>query len=291
MHNVNLPKLTGVSHSFIEVDGFQMHVAEIGKGKPLVLLHGWPQHWYAWRKIVPFLKNDFRLIMPDMRGFGWSEAPLQGNYNKERLATDLLGLLNALKLKRVGLVGHDWGGWVGFLACLREPKRFETFIALGILHPFLKLNHSVINFWRAAYQIPVALPLLGQKLVANPYLIEKSLMAVSYQKGIWTEEALLIYSRVLQQPERAKASSLLYRTFLTQEIIPVVKGKYHSKRLTVPTKLLIGSDDPIITWGQIDGYQNYSQDMSASVIKDCGHLIPEEQPSMVAEEITRVLLG
>src|SRR5204863_7343073 len=123
----------------VDVGGLSVHVAEAGSGPPLVLLHGWPQNWYCWRRVVPLLAPKFRLIMPDLRGHGWSDAPRRG-YEKEQLADDLVGLLDALQLDEVGMVGHDWGGWVGFLACLRAPERFGGLLALGIPHPFQRLT-------------------------------------------------------------------------------------------------------------------------------------------------------
>ena len=103
---------SGVTHRWVDVAGLSVHVAEAGAGPPLLLLHAWPQHWFCWRRVVP-LSDRYRLIMPDLRGHGRSGAPRRG-YEKEQLATDLLTLLDTLELDKVGLVGHDWGGWTGF---------------------------------------------------------------------------------------------------------------------------------------------------------------------------------
>ncbi|HZG48918.1 MAG TPA: alpha/beta fold hydrolase, partial [Thermoleophilaceae bacterium] len=86
-----LPPVAGVTHRSVEVRGVRLHVAEAGEGPPLLLLHGWPQHWWCWRLVVPLLQDRYRLVMPDLRGHGWSGAPRDG-YEKEQLATDLLGL-------------------------------------------------------------------------------------------------------------------------------------------------------------------------------------------------------
>src|SRR5204863_13630 len=99
-----------------------------------VLQHGWPQHWYAWRHVIPELARTRRVIAPDLRGMGWSEAP-PGRYEKETFAGDLVALLDALELEQVDLVGHDWGAFAGFLACLHAPGRFRRFLALGITQP------------------------------------------------------------------------------------------------------------------------------------------------------------
>ena len=69
------PPVAGVEHRFVEVRGLRMHVAEAGAGEPLLLVHGWPQHWYQWRGVIQRLGDVRRLIVPDLRGFGWTDAP------------------------------------------------------------------------------------------------------------------------------------------------------------------------------------------------------------------------
>jgi pimeloyl-ACP methyl ester carboxylesterase len=78
----DLPRVVGVTHRFVDIPGLdgpvRLHVAEAGEGDALLMLHGWPQHWYCRRHMVPDLARDYRLIMPDLRGFGWSGAPGYG---------------------------------------------------------------------------------------------------------------------------------------------------------------------------------------------------------------------
>jgi pimeloyl-ACP methyl ester carboxylesterase len=70
-----MPHVDGVAHRHVEAAGIRFHVAEAGEGEPVVLLHGWPQHWYCWRRVIPRLAADHRLLCADVRGFGWSDAP------------------------------------------------------------------------------------------------------------------------------------------------------------------------------------------------------------------------
>src|SRR5919106_1697015 len=80
-----MPEVPGVEHRFVEANGLRMHVAEAGDGDPVVMLHGWPQHWYEWRHLIPPLAAQYRVICPDLRGLGWTDAPPRG-YEKENLA-------------------------------------------------------------------------------------------------------------------------------------------------------------------------------------------------------------
>ena len=96
------------------------------------------------------------MLCLDLRGFGWSDAPADG-YEKESLADDVIAVLDALGVEQVDLVGHDWGGWVGFLLCLRHPARVRRYLALNIPHPFQRIDAGrALNLWRMAYQVPVS---------------------------------------------------------------------------------------------------------------------------------------
>ena len=97
------PALDGVRHRFVQLPGLRVHVAEAGAGEPLVLLHGFPQHWWGWRKVLPALAEHYRVIAPDLRGAGWTEAPRHG-YTEEQLVSDVIGLLDALEVHRGQLV-------------------------------------------------------------------------------------------------------------------------------------------------------------------------------------------
>src|SRR5688572_10298658 len=93
------PPLPGVTHRFLDLDtGVRLHVAEAGPrdATPVLALHGWPQHWWAWRRVIPLLSGEYRLIAPDLRGFGWSEHPADGDFTKQRMADDAVALLDAL---------------------------------------------------------------------------------------------------------------------------------------------------------------------------------------------------
>src|SRR6202022_758481 len=130
-----MPHLDGMRHRYVEASGVRFHLAEAGEGDPVLLLHGWPQHWFAWRKVAPLLAAGHRVICPDLRGFGWSDAP-PGAYDKATLARDVVALLDALGLESVDLIAHDWGAWIGFILCLEHPERFEHYLALNMYTPW-----------------------------------------------------------------------------------------------------------------------------------------------------------
>ena len=117
------PTLPGVEHHWVDVQTgsgpVRLHLAATGSGLAGALLHGWPQHWWCWRRVVKQLR-DYRLLIPDLRGFGWSEAPGSG-YSPTGFADDAVALLDALDIARAHVIGHDWGGFAGF------PTRAASF--------------------------------------------------------------------------------------------------------------------------------------------------------------------
>ena len=143
----DLPEVDGVRHRWVEAHGLRFHLAEAGEGDKVVLcLHGWPQHWYEWRFLLPRLAAaGHRVIAMDLRGFGWSDAPRDG-YEKENLATDVLAVLDELGIGRVKLVGHDWGGWIGYLLCLRAPERFKQYLTANKV-PFTEAEWTEHREW------------------------------------------------------------------------------------------------------------------------------------------------
>ena len=142
-----MPTVPGVEHRQVETGRLRVHIAEAGSGPPLLLLHGWPQHWFAWRKLIPLLANSRRLICPDLRGFGWTDAPDEG-YRTADLAADAVALLDALELDRVDLIGHGEGGRVGFELCLSQPGRVRRLVTLGAMHPYPSRRLLAAQAWR-----------------------------------------------------------------------------------------------------------------------------------------------
>lgn len=261
--------------------GIEFHVAEAGEGDDVVLcLHGWPQHWYEWRHLMPALADRHRVIALDQRGCGESEATRDG-YEKEELASDVLAVMDALGLERVKLVGHDWGGWIGFLLCLREPQRFERYLALNILPPWVNMRNLVGHAWRFYYQQLILAPGLGYRLHRGGTFVRRILVGASTDKSVWTEQDLDAFANNLTEPARARAAVQMYRVFNLREALPIARGRYAEARLTVPTLLLFGEDDFVMRPSMLGGYQKHADQMRVELVPGCGHFIADERPDLV----------
>lgn len=285
----DFPHVDGVTHRWVEVRGMRFHVAEAGAGEDTVLLlHGWPQHWYEWRHLMPVLADRYRVIAPDLRGFGWSDAP-RGGYLKEDMATDVLAVLDALEIDRVKLVGHDWGGWIGFLLCLRAPERFDRYLALNIIHPWQSFWRFLPHMWRFWYQQVLIAPGLGYLGHRTEWFTRLILRLGVVDRSVWDEETLAVFTRNLAEPDRARAGVRLYRAFNFREFLPVVRGRYDAVRLTVPTRILFGAKDMSMSARSLRGYETHADDLQVEIVPGCGHFIADERPELVAERVRSFL--
>ncbi|MGE5527359.1 MAG: alpha/beta fold hydrolase [Methanosarcina sp.] len=278
-----MPQVEGVTHHWVEARGIRFHYAEAGGGEDVVLcLHGWPQHWYEWRHLMPALADRYRVIALDLRGYGWSDAP-RGGYEKEEMASDVLAVLEALGLERVKLVGHDWGGWIGFLLCLREPRRFERYLALNILPPWTTMRQMAPHLWRFWYQWLIASPGVGYRLHRSGKFVPKVLVGASVRREVWDGATLHAFSDTFTEPARARAAVQTYRVFNLRETPAMAKGRYAKAHLSVPTKLLFGTGDAALRHELLVGYERHADDMQVEKIEGCGHFIADEMPDLVAE--------
>jgi pimeloyl-ACP methyl ester carboxylesterase len=278
-----MPVVDGVSHRMVDAQGIRLHVAEAGSGPPVLLLHGWPQHWYVWRHVIPLLSTDRRVICPDLRGLGWSDAP-PGRYHKQTLADDVLALLDALDLDQVDLIAHDWGAWAGFLLALDHPERVRNYVALNMITPWPdppspRLLLVLLRLW---YQVAVAMPGLGRLLLQRTDFIKKMLVAGAVHPEAWSAEDLESFAGVLREPARARASQHIYRTFLTRELVPYALRGKRGQRLTVPTRLIHGTRDLALDHRTLGDWKRWADDMSLELRDDSGHFIAEELPELVA---------
>ena len=280
-----LPQLPGVEHEFIDASGLRMHVASAGPadGEPVVLLHGWPQHWFAWRHLIGPLAERYRVICPDLRGFGWTEAP-RGSYLKSELAADVIALLDVLGLERVRLAGHDWGGFAGFLICLEAPERVSHYAVAGMTHPWVRpqpgLGAALKTAQRLSYMALISAPVVGKQVIQRLPGFTRTVLRSSsvHPDETWTACELDEYVRQWREPDRAAACVAIYRSFVTRELRELASGAFRERRMEMPALLFCGVADPVVRPDALGGYEKNAPNMRIEVIPDAGHWLPEEAP-------------
>ena len=280
-----LPQVAGVEHREVSVRGLRIHVAMAGSpaGPPVVLQHGWPQHWYEWRHLIgPLADAGYRVIAPDFRGFGWSEYPPDEDFRKETLVDDLIALCDVLGHGRISLVGHDWGGWVGWLLCLRRPDLVERAVLLSAPPPFPpdRIDPAALGrVGRLAYQLPIAAPMPHAAKLAWFRSIGRVL-------GGRPPDDVEVYAETLMQRSQVRASTLLYRQFLTREAPSLLARHYAGQRLSVPVHFMVGSEDLFFYEGLVDEAAPHADaEYRGEVLRGIGHFVPDEAADALRERV------
>lgn len=272
---------------FIRVNGIQIHYVIAGKGDPLILLHGFPQFWYTWRRQIPVLSQKFKVIVPDLRGYGQSEKPPQiSDYNINLLAADILELIHALGYQKAYIVGHDWGGAVAWNIAMEHPEVVEKLAILNCPHPAAMAKALRTNFRQMRkswylffFQIPY-IPELAFKMFGKQ-ILKGALRGSSMRKDTFSDEDLEKYLLELQKPGAFSAALNYYRAAFRQ-MSKAPKSTGPLKKIAAPTLLIWGEKD--LALGKeltFDMDKFFSDGFEIRYIPDCSHWVNEEQPELV----------
>jgi pimeloyl-ACP methyl ester carboxylesterase len=276
----SIPDVAGVEHEFVDAGGLRTHVALAGEGSPVLLLHGWPQHWYLWRDVIPRVAPHARVIAPDFRGFGWSDAPRTG-YAMDQLKRDMLALLDELGVHEVTIAGHDWGGFVGFLLALEHPERVRSFLALNVLPPWPARERRVLrDAWRFLYMPVLACPGLGRR--AGRAFAARGLR----DSGLEQAEVEAFVSRF--RGERGAVTERVYGSFLGG-LPTLIRGRFSAADLRVPSRLVFGTRDPVLTARAARDAAAQTETLELELVDDAGHFVVDEKPELVADRLLALI--
>ncbi|NPD19923.1 alpha/beta fold hydrolase [Alterinioella nitratireducens] len=289
--------IPGFSQSLIEVGDVCLSVHQGGEGAPLILLHGFPQNHMAWEKLAPDLAKDFHCIIPDLRGYGDSDAPADDAdhhvYSKRAMAGDIVGLMDFLGLERAHVLGHDRGARVAYRLALDHPDRVER---LGIIEVV-----PTGDFWRA-WDADLALKAYHWSFLAQPApLPERMICAdgpgfIDWTLASWTqcrglepfsEAALAAYRAQGSDPVRVGAMCADYRAGATMDRALDEADRLAGNKIAAPVLFLWASagfpartGDPLAIW------QGWCADeVTGKELHGTGHFAMEEVPGAVLEAV------
>jgi pimeloyl-ACP methyl ester carboxylesterase len=285
----NLPDgFTGTFTSrYVDTGELRQHVVTGGEGPPLLLVHGWPQTWYAWRLVMPALARDFFVVAPDQRGCGLSGKPEDG-YDTATLAGDLVALMDALGHRRFAVAGHDTGMWIGYALAADHPGRSaclavaETPLPGVSPSPPLFANGHLNNaLWHFAFN---RLANVNDQLVTGREDIYFGWQFATKAAKKLPDYAVRHYIDTLTDPEALHASFAIYRAL---DATIAQNQQRMTRRLTVPV-LAIGGGHSL---GEqvADTMKLAADDVQTLVIPSCAHWVPEETPEETLAALTGFL--
>ncbi len=277
------PVIAGVRRSFVEARGVRFHVTEAGPadGRPVIALHGWPQHHWVYRDLLADPPPGLRIIAPDLPGYGWS-GPAPHKWAKEDVATDMLALMDAMGLDRVLLVGHDWGGYVGYMMLLAAPERFDGYLVMNMAHPWQTPRGLAPHLLPFLYYQPLMASIGVPLLRRTPYL-RRFIFGVGPKAHRPDPGAVSVYAERFRDPVVAAAARDTYRSFLLREI-PSGARSPEQRRLSMPIRVLFGTADLAVHRSLASPETALADDYTLEPA-DAGHFIIDERPDLVRAKL------
>jgi pimeloyl-ACP methyl ester carboxylesterase len=230
----------------LDVNGIRLHVTTTGQGPAVLLLHGFPDTHVVWRKQVGVLAAaGYRVLALDLRGYGRSDAPGGVNdYTLERLRADVLGVLDALHIEKTFIVGHDWGGLIGWQIAALAPQRVHRYVALSIGHPAALARAGIAQRLRMTYVLGFIVPVLAENVLrAGDWFMLRQFTDEPSQADFW--------KRDLSPPGRLTAALNYYRANVTLAL------PHNVPRVNVPVMGVWSDRDPALGEKQMRDSAHY----------------------------------
>jgi len=286
------PSELPVSHHTARINGLDFHYVEAGKGPLVVLLHGFPESWWSWRRqLLPLAEAGFRVVAPDQRGYG--DSAKQGPYDLDTLSSDVCGLIRHLGAEQAQVVGHDWGAVVAWHLAMMKPGYVERVVAINGPHP-AKMQEAILRNPRQAlrswYILAFQLPLLPEALLQRAQARGMRKMYARSAAHI-TEEELAPFIEGMRQPGAARGMLGWYRTAFREALKRRGRAPY-SAQVDAEALIIWGKKDAALDFeAVVPGTQRYAPRLELQPIPDGGHFVHEERPEEVNALLTRFLRG
>lgn len=290
-----------IERRFIRLgNGQTLRVAFAGEAgaPPLLLLHGFPESHRTWTRVAGLLADRFRLIMPDQRGFGGSDAPQGAEaYRAGRLVEDVTALLDALGIARVGLVGHDWGGAIAWAVAMLAPERVERLAIVNAPHPGIfqrslwldRDQRAASQYIRRFRESDMADRIAA---MGHDRFFGKSYAAHGMEDRFSDEERAAI---VTEWAEPGRMQAMLNWYVASTIDVPAMDAPYEEPppphrplpRLAMPVHLIWAMDDRALLPCQIEGIDDIGDRVTVERLDGVGHFAPMEAPERVAAALAR----
>jgi pimeloyl-ACP methyl ester carboxylesterase len=282
----------GWNHRDLDVNGIRVHYVRHGEGLPLVLLHGWPEFWFTWRKNILSLARDFDVVAPDLRGFGDSGKPGLPDPPSDLLGDfveDLRGLADALGFDEFGVVSHDVGAYVAQAFARRYPERLSGLFFFNCPYPgigerWAEADHVNEIWYQSFNQQPWAASLVGENRETCETYIRHFLDHWSHEPGLFDED-IDAWVDNFMKPGNLQGGFNWYISTNESRIELIRNGPPKLPKIEIPTRVLWGVADKVLKVEWADRLGDYFSDYGFEPAPGAGHFVHYERPELANREI------
>ena len=290
---MTMPTITGFARRRVDLPGIGLSVQEAGQGPALILLHGFPQNGLCWAPVAAAFARSHRVIIPDLRGYGASDAPpddpLHQTYSKRRMAADIVALMDDLGLSQAMILGHDRGARVSYRLALDHPERVSRLGIIEIAPTADYWAHWNAEMAMAAYHwtfLAQPAPLPERMINADPVAyIDHTLQSWTKVRSLapFPPESLTSYRNQAKDPARIHAMCADYRAGATTDRADDEADRASGRRIAAPLRFLYGHHGfPARTGDPAGIWRTWASDVTASPC-EAGHFVMEENPAAVLD--------
>jgi pimeloyl-ACP methyl ester carboxylesterase len=277
--------VTPLASRHVATNGIRLHLLEAGAGPLVILLHGFPEFSYSWRRQLPVLAAaGYHAVAPDLRGYGASDRPSSvRDYRLRYLIADVAGLIIALGAERAAIVGHDWGGVIAWKLAMQRPDLVERLAILNSPHPaaFRRALRRPMQWLRSSYMLFFQLPWLPECLFSagNFRLFARMLRYEPVSRGAFTADDVRHYQRAFAQ-RGALTAALNYYRALGRYPAEMRRGE---RVVTAPTLVIWGERDRYLGVEMTKGLARWVPNVQVVRIPDASHWVQNDSPERVNE--------
>jgi epoxide hydrolase 4 len=282
---------------FIRTNNINLHVMTDGpeNGTAVILLHGFPEFHYGWRKQIPVLaRAGFRVIVPDQRGYHLSDKPKGiSAYDIDILTKDIIGLFDHFALEKAFLVGHDWGAAVAWNLAINYPERLMKLVILNVPHPDVMsdfLLHNAEQRRKSWYVFFFQIPILVEWILRrNDFYQLARMLSSSGHKSTFTSQDLAEYKNAWSQPEALTAMLNWYRAAVRRGWRHTFKKKTTARRVSVPTLMLWGKQDVALSHEMVEPSIALCDDGRAILFEKATHWVQHDESDAINKNLIEFL--
>jgi pimeloyl-ACP methyl ester carboxylesterase len=277
---------------YLEIAGARLHYVDEGKGMPIFLLHGWPEFWWTWHRNLTVLSKDFRVITPDLRGFGQSAITPSATpqpTNADVHAQDIIALADSLGIKRFGIVSHDVGAYVSQQLTRKWPERVSGLFFFNAPYPgigrrWVQARHIQEIWYQTFNQQPWAAELVGYDRNTCRLYFKNMLSHWAYDPDTFTEQ-LEHWIDNFMRPGNLEGGFAWYAANHASRIALIENGAPVLSKIPVPSQFFWGRHDPVILCDWVDRLPDYFENPIIEIAEDAGHFVHFEQAGAANERI------